>query len=305
MEKIQIDREEFFRVNVKKYSSDCDFEVIRPASLDFPKDNAVMFVKEAYLEKWKNLLRVKHCLVFWPINIDVPCELRECHAVFLCPDTRVAYCQFFKENQIRNLPEPEKMNCVNGAYIAESAKIGQGTVIMPGAYISGKTQIGENCYIGAGTKLMGRIIIGNSVIIRENSVLGADGLSTDRNEDGSAATMPQFGGILVENSVEIGANCVIARGAIDNTVIGTGCKLDNSVFISHNVLLGKDTFVVGETIMFGSSSTGERTCISGNATIRNKVKIGSDVIIGMGSVVTKDIESGSVVLGSPAKKRGQ
>lgn len=296
--------EKCFCINVKKYNCAYDFEVVRPASLNHPKDHAVMFVREQYIEQWKNLLSVKKCLIFWPENIAVPHELPEHHVVFLCHDPRVSYNHFFEENKIRNLPEPETMNCINGAFISEKAQIGEGTIIMPGAYVSGKTRIGKNCYIGAGTKLVGKVTVGDEVIIRENSVLGADGLSTDRNEDGSAATMPQFGGVLIKDSVEIGSNCVIARGAIDDTIISEGCKLDNSVFISHNVCLGKHTFVVGETIMFGSSSTGERVCISGNATIRNKVKIGSDVTVGMGSVVTKDVENGTVVLGNPAKKRG-
>lgn len=295
----------YFCINVKQYNRNYDFEVICPASIDYPRDNAVMFVREAYIFRWANLLTVKDCLIFWPEEIEIPEEIEKKHLIVLCQDTRLEYCRFFKEHGIRNLPPDEEVIYRNGSWLAVSAVIGEGTVILPGAYISGGARIGKNCYIGAGSKLMGEVTLGNSVVIRENTVIGADGLSTDRDKDGAAVTMPQFGGVTVGNFVDIGANCVIARGAIDNTVIGDGCKIDNSVFISHNVHLGRDTFIVGETIMFGSSSTGERVQISGNAVIRNKVRIGSDVTVGMGAVVTKDVGDGLTVMGNPAHVKGE
>lgn len=122
---------------------------------------------------------------------------------------------------------------------------------MPGAYIGGEVIMGEKCYIGCGAKLVGKVEIGNNVVIRENTVIGADGLSTDRDMNGQAITMPQFGGVRIEDNVKMGANVVIARGAIDDTVLKRGCKIDNSTFISHNVEVGQDTFIVGEIIMFG------------------------------------------------------
>ena len=296
---------EYFHVSVKKYSNQYDFKVTRPASLDRPKENAVIFIMEKYITKWKNLLVVKNCLIFWPDSVRIPDELKKLHVMVGCKNPRLEYCRFFNDNKIKNLPLNENFQFVNGAYISPNAQINKNVIIMPGACIGEEVEIGENVYIASGVKLMGKIIIGDSCIIRENAVLGADGLSTDRDVDGSAITMPQFGGVIIGNNVEIGANCVIGRGAIDNTVIEDGCKLDNLVFISHNVHLGKDTFIVGESIMFGSSSTGERAYISGNSTIRNKIKIGSDVLIGMGSVVTKDVPNGMVVMGNPASEKKQ
>ena len=113
--------------------------------------------------------------------------------------------------------------------------------------------------------------------------------------------MPQFGGVIIEDDVQIGALTVIGRGAIDNTILKHGSKIDNSTFVSHNVIVGEDTFVVGESIMFGSSSTGKQVLISGNSTIRDGRHIGDKAVIGMGSVVTKNVETGAVVKGNPAK----
>jgi UDP-3-O-[3-hydroxymyristoyl] glucosamine N-acyltransferase len=152
-------------------------------------------------------------------------------------------------------------------------------------------------------KILGNVYIGNQVKIKANSVVGAEGLTTNRTLSGESIDLPQFGGVEIHDNVYIGANTVIARGAIDNTIICEGVKIDNLCFISHNVYIGKHTFIVGETIFFGSSSIGDYSYVSGNSTIRNGVKIGNYVTIGMGSVVTKNIESGLTVFGNPARSK--
>ena len=292
-----------FCVNANKYDSSQNFEVYWPASLDNPRDNAVMFVNRVNIHRLDKLNEVNKCIVYYPIEVEIPDNLKSKNIVLIgVEDPRVSYCLFYKENNIRFLPPFEKMKEVSGALIAETASIGDNTTIMPFAYIGGEVSIGEGCYIGAGTKLVGRIKIGNNVVIRENTVIGADGLSTDRDKDGRAATMPQFGGVVIEDDVMIGANTVIARGAIDNTVIKRGSKIDNSSFISHNVVVGEDTFIVGETIMFGGSSTGKGVFLSGNTTVRNKVSVGDKATVGMGSTVTKNVEPGATVFGNPAHK---
>lgn len=291
----------YFEVNVNRYVPEKEFVVCRPASLNYPKDHAVMFVTEEYMDKTDALLDCKNCLVFWPEKIQVPEKIANRHAVVQCTSAKNGYCAFYRENQITYYPPKEEFEVAGGAYIAKTAVIGKDCTILPGAYIGGETEIGDNCYIGAGTRLVGEVHIGNRVIIRENTVVGADGLSTDRDEEGRALTMPQFGGVVIEDDVQIGALTVICRGAIDNTVLKRGAKIDSSAFISHNVVVGEDTFIVGETIMFGSSSTGRQSFLSGNSTIRNGRHIGDKAMVGMGAVVVGDVGDGAVVKGNPAK----
>lgn len=291
----------YFEINVKKYVEGKDFRVYRPASPDSPKDNAVMFVSVPYANKVDALLNCRDCLVFLDRSIEISEEIDSRHAVCKIEDPRSGYCEFYRDNHITHYPPLEEVDVVNGAFIAKTAVIGERCTILPGAYIGGEVEIGNDCYIGSGARLVGEIHIGNNVVIRENSVIGADGLSTDRDEGGKALTMPQFGGVVIEDDVQIGALTVIGRGAIDNTIIGRGSKIDNSTFISHNVILGEDTFVVGETIMFGSSSTGARAFLSGNSTIRNGRHIGADAVVGMGAVVVKNVGDGQVVKGNPAR----
>lgn len=291
----------YFRVPASKYVAGKEFDIVRPASLNHPKDNAVMFIGPQYMEKIGAFDEVQNCLVFWPKDISVPENLETNHAVVKCVEPRNAYCLFFRENQITYLPSNVDVEEVNGAFISKDAVIGGSCTIFPGAYIGPEVTIGNNVYIGSGARLVGEIRIGNNVVIRENAVLGADGLSTDRDVEGHAATMPQFGGLILEDNVQIGANTTIARAAIDYTIISKGSKIDNSTFISHNVFVGPDTFVVGETIMFGSSSTGSKVFISGNSTIRDGRHIGDGATVGMGSVVVKNVQEQTVVKGNPAR----
>lgn len=293
---------EYFNVPVEQYCPDKHFSIVRPASLNKPKDHAVMFIMDKYMKKASAFEGVEDCLIFWPESFEIPESLKK-HAIVPCENPHREYCRFYQDNHITYLPKPEVTEYKDGSWIAKDAVIGNNVVIMPGCYVGGETRIGDDVYIGCGTKIIGEVTIGNRVVIRENSVIGADGLSTDRDTYGAAITMPQFGSVVIEDDVQIGALTVIARGAIDETVIGRGSKIDNSAFISHNVHIGKSSFVVGETIMFGSSSVGDRCLISGNSTLMNAVNVGNDVIVGAGAVVTKSVEDEGIVLGNPAKPK--
>lgn len=291
----------YFEVEISRYISGDTRKVYRPASLNNPKDEAVMFVTEGFVQYADALLNCKDCLVIWPKSMEIKEEIKALHAVYYVEDPHNAFARFFMENNITYLPELEEIEIINGAYISKRAVIGNNCKIFPGAYIGGEVCIGDNVYIGSGAKLLGEVLVGNNVVIRENTVIGADGLTTDRDENGKALTIPQFGGVVLEDDVQIGALTVVGRGAIDNTIIKKGSKIDNSCFISHNVLIDEDAFVVGETIMFGSSSLGKQGYISGNSTIRDGRHVGEKAKVGMGAVVTRNVEDGAVVKGNPAK----
>lgn len=292
---------EYFSIPASKYIPGKNFFIVRPASLNKYKDNAVMFIMESHIDKAFVFESVVNCLIFWPETAQVPEKIRNQHAVYQCSSPRNEYCQFFLDNGISHLPPKEECNFINGAFISPNAIIGENVIIMPGAYISGETVISNNVYIGAGTKLVGEVLVGNNVVIRENTVIGADGLSTDRDESGKALTMPQFGKVVLEDDVQVGSNTVIARGAIDDTIIHRGAKIDSQCFISHNTSVGEDSFIVGETIMFGSSSVGARCLISGNCTLANFVEVGDDSILGMSATALKNVPSNVIAFGSPIK----
>lgn len=292
---------EFFCVDASKYDATKHFQVVRPASLSNPQNNAVMFVTEGFLKYWEAVLSVEECIVIWPENHPVPEELAKRHAVILSGEPRYGFAKFFHENHVTYNVLPRPYELKDGAMICEGVEIGEGTIIFPGVYVDGDVKIGKNCYIASGVRLVGAVQIGDDCIIRENTVIGSDGLTTRRNEEGEIITIPQFGGVVIEDNVQIGANSVVCKGAIDNTVIGSGSRIDNCSFISHNVKMGKNTIVVGEVLMMGSSSTGERAYLSGNVVVRDGISIGKDAFVGMGAVVTKNVPDGVTVKGNPAR----
>ena len=292
---------EYFHVDVGTYEPGKIFSVTHPASLNHPSDNSVMFVILRFLEQARVLEEVRECLIFWPAGSEIPENILNRNAVVPCTDPRLEYCRFFRDNGIDDRPKQEPVELVGGAYISPKAKIGDNVTIMPGAYVSGGCEIGDGSYIGCGVKLMGRVLIGKNVIIRENSVIGAVSLSTNREPDGMPVTMPQFGWVVLEDYVQVGANAVISRGAIDETRVCKYAKVDNASFVSHNCYVGENSFVVGNAHMMGSSTMGRNSLLSGNSSVMNKIHIGDNALVGMGAVVVKNVPDGAVVKGNPAK----
>lgn len=291
----------FFRVNTGEHVPGTDYWVTRPASLGRPKDGAVMFITAEHPDKRETFTSVSGCLIFWPDTWEVPEAVSVKNAVCPCRNPHLEYCRFFRQHGITGLCMPDEVYERNGSHIAKTAKIGERAVIFPGCYIGGEVSIGDDCYIGPGVKILGRVHIGNRVWIRENTVIGMDGMTTDRDGEGHPVPMPQFGGVVIEDDVRIGAQAVILRGAIDDTILRKGCKIDSLTLISHNVDIGEETIVVGVTHLFGSTSTGRQAQVSGGCMVGNYVHIGERASLGMGSVATKDIPNGWIAYGVPAK----
>lgn len=275
--------------------------IYRVSSIVSPKDNSIIFVTEKYAYMLENLINIRSCLVFLEKQIKIPQQIRSDNYIVLCDRPRLEMARFCYKNGITSIPRKEEGSWENGYFRAHKSIIGKGCIIMEGAYIGSEVVIGDNVYIGSGVKLTGRVQVGNNTIIRENTVIGCEGLAYERDENGELLMIPQFGGVIIGDNVVIGALTVIAKGAIDNTIIESGVKIDNSCFISHNVRIEKNSTIVGETILMGSVKIGKYSNISGNVTIRDKVEIGEKSFAGMGSVIIKDIGIGKTVVGNPAR----
>jgi UDP-3-O-[3-hydroxymyristoyl] glucosamine N-acyltransferase len=189
----------------------------------------------------------------------------------------------------------------SSSFIHPEAKISSSVYIGPNCSI-GNSSIGENTQIYPNVTIYDNVHIGNNVIIQAGAVIGTDGLGCERTKEGILIKFPHFGGVEIGNNVEIGANCQIAKGALSNTIIGNGCKVNGLCVIAHNCILGKNVWISFSTTIAGSTRIADNVTIYSNVVVREQLTIGTDVKIGMGSVVTKNIPSGETWIGNPAKK---
>lgn len=175
-------------------------------------------------------------------------------------------------------------NCVIGSGV----KIGARTVIGPGCVMGEFSEIGKDSLLDANVTLYDRMIIGNRVQIASGTVIGSDGFGIAKHQ-GAWHKVPQLGRVVIEDDVEIGANCAIDRGAIGNTVIAKGAKLDNLIQVGHNVQIGENTAIAGCTGISGSSSIGKNCMIAGGVGIVGHISLADNVVITGASVVSKSI----------------
>ncbi|MBR5316989.1 MAG: hypothetical protein IKU39_03745 [Lachnospiraceae bacterium] len=195
--------------------------------------------------------------------------------------------------------------------IKQDAKIAVDAVVLSDE-IGFNVSIGHGCYIGPNVTIGNDVIIGNHVsiecptiigdrsMIHSGTVIGTDGFGYYKNGD-VYEKVPHFGGVKIGCDVEIGANTCIDRGTLDDTVIEDGVKIDNLCHIAHNVYIEKNSMIIACTLLGGSCKIEENGYIAPAATVKNQVVIGKNSLVGMGAVVTKNVEPYKVVAGIPAK----
>jgi UDP-3-O-[3-hydroxymyristoyl] glucosamine N-acyltransferase len=188
-----------------------------------------------------------------------------------------------------------------GCYIGPEARIGAGSRIGAGCMLGRGVVLGAGCLLYPGVSIYDDCIVGARAIIHSGAVIGSDGFGFAREADGSWVKIPQVGRVVIGDDVEIGANTTIDRGAIDDTVIEDGVKLDNQIQIGHNVRIGAHTAIAGCVGIAGSTRIGRRCMIGGAADIIGHLNIGDDVIISAAAFVTKSISQPGVYSGAPAE----
>ncbi|UCH81708.1 MAG: UDP-3-O-(3-hydroxymyristoyl)glucosamine N-acyltransferase [Nitrospiraceae bacterium] len=185
------------------------------------------------------------------------------------------------------------------AYIGDNVRLGDRVTIFPGAYIAKGVSINNDSVIHANVSILEQVFIGRNVIIHSGTVIGSDGFGYIL-EKGEHYKIPQIGGVIIEDNVEIGSNVSIDRGATGNTVIGRGTKIDNQVQIAHNVSIGKNCIIVSQVGISGSVEVGDRVILAGKVGVKDHVTIGSGAVIAAGSGIAGDIPEGRVYAGRPA-----
>ena len=189
-----------------------------------------------------------------------------------------------------------------GVVIDDGVEIGQNSVIGSGCKIGENSKLGKNCRLDSNIVIYHNCRLGNNVVIHANSTIGSTGFGYSFIE-GAHRLIPHNGGVVIEDFVEIGANCCIDRAKFGNTIIGAGTKIDNLVQIAHNVEIGKCCLIAAQAGISGSCKLGDGVVLGGQVGLADNITLGNGVMIGAQSGVGHSIEAGQTFFGSPALEK--
>ena len=229
-------------------------------------------------------------------------------------DARIAFARvlplLFPEKQFAPGIHPSAV-IAESAQVADTATIGPNCVIGEGAAIGEQTVLGANCTVGdhstlgqavrlfANVSVYSQCKLGDRVRVHAGSVIGSDGYGYVFDQDHHRKIL-QVGGVVIGNDVEIGANSTVDRGALGDTVIGEGTKIDNLVQIGHNVVIGKHCIIVAQNGIGVSTQLGEYSTLGGQVGVIGHIKIGPKAVIAAQSCVLNDLDGGRQYMGFPA-----
>ncbi len=185
------------------------------------------------------------------------------------------------------------------SFVGENCKIGNNVKIYPQVYIGDNTVIGNNTTLFAGVKIYSETVIGKDCIIHSGTVIGSDGFRFNPQNDHQK--VPQIGNVIIEDDVEIGANCAIDRATLGSTILRKGVKFDNLIHIAHNVEVGENTYFAAHGVVAGSTKIGKNCMFSGQVGIVGHLQVADNTIITAQSGISKSItKPGETYMGSPA-----
>lgn len=186
--------------------------------------------------------------------------------------------------------------------ISRQAVIGEGTLVMPGAYIGNHVTIGRNCVIHPNVTILDHCQLGDGVVIQAGTVIGSDAFYYNKKTDRPLhyRRMKSCGRVLLEDQVEIGAGCTIDRGVTSDTIIGAGTKLDNQVHIGHDCVIGRNCLFAAQVAIAGAVYVEDRVILWGQVGVSKTLTIGQDAVVLAQSGVVGDLESGKTYFGTPA-----
>ncbi len=290
-----------------EFNGDGEIEISRVAALESAQKGEISFV-----EKAENLSETKASVLLVPENFDaeIPC------AFIKVKNPKLAFAKIAAELHPPKKREPE---IHHSAVISESAKIGKdvfigafccvgdnseigdGTNLRAGAKVGDNVKIGKYCVLHPNVFVEDNSQIGNNVILHSGVVIGADGFGYVRDGANGYVKFPQIGKAIIEDDVEIGANTCIDRGALGETRIGAGTKIDNLVQIAHNVRIGKRVVIASQTGISGSTIIEDDCVIGGqvgmgdHATVKTGAIIGSQAGVLPGKIVRAGVWWGTPV----------
>lgn len=266
-------------------------------SLSNPKPECITWMKAVNAEKFKTGQitinpALSHCLIVTTTKMQ---GAFSCAGIIAANEPKAVFFRildyFWKE-------KPE--SGIAKSAVVRTKEIGENVTIGENCTIGEEVSIGDGTIIEHNVVICHRVKIGRECIIHSGTVIGTDGFGY-YSHFGKPEKVRHYGGVLIEDNVEIGANVCIDRGTIDDTVIGADTKIDNLVHIAHNAQIGKSVMVVAGAVVCGSAKLCDGSYIAPGGIIKNQITVAEGAFAGLGAVVTKDTEPFMVMAGMPAK----
>ncbi len=281
-----------------------EIEIARIAPLDSADAGDLAFLSNP---KYRSQLATTNASAVIMASLDPGCRA----AAILTPQPYLYYARVAQWlNPLPDIQPGIHPSAVVFGAVAATASIGphchvaHGATIGPGVVLGAHCSIGENVEIGADTRLAASVSIyancrvGCRCLIHSAAVIGSDGFGFARERDGAWVKIPQVGRVLIGDDVEIGAGTTIDRGALGDTVIADGVKLDNQIQVGHNVVIGPHTAMAGCVGIAGSAVIGARCTVGGGAVILGHLRVADDVNISAGTLVGKSITTAGTYSGT-------
>jgi UDP-3-O-[3-hydroxymyristoyl] glucosamine N-acyltransferase len=225
-------------------------------------------------------------------------EMNESCNYIKVANPRLAFMQIIKDFFYVENKNPEISKT---AVIHSTSKIGHNVSIGHFVVVEEGCIIGDNSQIGNHNAILSRTIIGENVKIGNNNTIGGVGFGYEKNEFGEYELMPHIGNVIINNNVEIGNNTAIDRAVLGSTILMENCKVDNLVHIAHGVVVGRNSLIIANAMIGGSTIIGDNVWFAPSASILQKKNIANNATIGMGAVILKDVLEGEVIIGNPGK----
>ena len=231
------------------------------------------------------------------IIINKETEVPEGKALLVVENPFEAYSKIIEHYRPFTLPVKQ---------ISDSALIGEGTIIYPGVFIGEQVQIGKNCVLHANVTIMEYSVLGDNVVVQSGTVIGSDGFyyNTKKDREFWYKKMPAGGRAVLEDNVEIGANCTIDKGVSHDTVIGAGTKFDNLIHIGHDTVIGKNCLFAAGTMVAGATTIGNGVTVWGQCVINKTLTIGDNAVLLARTGVGSSLEGNKTYWGAPAQEAG-
>jgi len=291
-----------------------DIKINSPASITFALQNQITFLEENNnLKDYIQTTKASAIILFNDKELVQIANKRNISTIVVL-QPKVAFAEILNIFEKEITPE---RGIDSSAKINSNSNIGDNCYVGPNVFIGKNTRIGKDNFIYPGTVILDNVEIGDSniiypncvifqntkikdfCVINSNTVLGSEGFGFIPTE-GKWLKVPQTGGVIINNSVEIGTNCCVDRPAVGQTIIGEGTKIDNLVQIGHGVKIGRNCAFAAQVGIAGGAIIGDDVILAGQVGVNNRVKVGNKVIASSKCGIHTDVKEGEVISGFPA-----